>query len=327
MKVLIAAYSDVAAWCIPEAQVERLRREFPAHTFVRADSDAETIARIADVEVALGARLKPAHLAAARRLRWIHSPAAGVGNMLFPDMIASPVTLTNSRGSSSATIAEHVIAVTLALLRRLPRASRRQAEHVWAQNEFEAGPSIRTLRGARVLIVGLGSIGGEAGALAAAFGAVVVGIRRGADGPRPGGVSSVVTPDRLHDELPLADVVVLAAPQTAATVHLIGAPELALMKDDAVLVNVGRGSLVDEEALVRALEAGRLRGAALDVFEREPLPPGHPLWAREDVLVTPHVSGFHAGHWDGVVGIFADNLRRFAAGEPLLNAVDKGAGY
>ena len=327
MKVLIAAYSDVAAWCIPEAQVARLRREFPAHTFVRADSDAETIARIADVEVALGARLKPAHLAAARRLRWIHSPAAGVGNMLFPDMIASPVTLTNSRGSSSATIAEHVIAVTLALLRRLPRASRRQAEHVWAQNEFEAGPSIRTLRGARVLIVGLGSIGGEAGALAAAFGAVVVGIRRGADGPRPGGVSSVVTPDRLHDELPLADVVVLAAPQTAATAHLIGAPELALMMDDAVLVNVGRGSLVDEEALVRALEAGRLRGAALDVFEREPLPPGHPLWAREDVLVTPHVSGFHAGHWDGVVGIFADNLRRFAAGEPLLNAVDKGAGY
>lgn len=327
MTVLIAAYSEVAAWCIPEAQVEWLRREFPAQTFVRADSDAETVARIADAEVVLGARLKPEHLAAARRLRWIHSPAAGVGNMLFPEMIASQVTLTNSRGNSSAAIAEHVIAVSLALLRRLPRASLRQAQHVWAQDEFETGPPLRTLRGARVLIVGLGSIGGEAGELAASFGAVVVGIRRRAHGPRPGGVSSVVTPDRLHQELPLADVVVLAAPQTAATVHLIAARELALMKDDAVLVNVGRGSLVDEEALLRALEAGRLRGAALDVFEHEPLPPGHPLWARDDVLITPHVAGFHARHWDGVLAIFADNLRRFAVGESLRNAVDKGAGY
>ena len=327
MKVLVATYSEVAAWCIPEAQVERLRREFPAHTFVRADSDPQTIERIADAEVTLGARLTRAHLAAARRLRWVHSPAAGVGNMLFLEMVASPVAITNSRGNSSGTIAEHVIAVTLALLRRLPLAWRRQAERAWAQDEFETGAPIRTLRGARVLIVGLGSIGGEAATLAAAFGARVVGIRRRADGPRPGGVTSVVTPDRLHDELPLADVVVLAAPQTPATVHLLGARELALMKDDAVLVNVGRGTLVDPAALVRALQTGRLRGAALDVFEREPLPPESPLWARSDVLITPHVSGFNADHWDGVVGIFADNLRRFAAGEPLVNAVDKEAGY
>jgi len=124
-----------------------------------------------------------------------------------------------------------------------------------------------------------------------------------------------------------ADVVVLAAPQTAGTDHLIGDRELALMKDDAVLVNVSRGSLIDEAALVRALETGRLRGAALDVFEHEPLPAESPLWARTDVLVTPHVSGFHPDHWDTVLATFTENLRRFSAGQPLANSVDKKAGY
>ena len=327
MKVLVAVYSPMAAWCVPEAQVARLRREFPEHTFVRADTDAETSARIPDADVAFGARLKPEHLAAARRLRWIHSPAAGIGNMLFPEMIAAPVEMTNSRGNSSATIAEHVIAVTLALLRGLPLAFRRQAERTWAQNEFDAGATMRTLREARVLVVGLGSIGAEAARLAAAFGAHVVGIRRRAQEAPPPGVVAVVPPDRLHDELPLADVVVVAAPHTPATVHLIGDRELAMMKRDAVLVNVSRGTSIDEPALVRALDTGRLRGAALDVFEHEPLAPDSPLWAREDVLITPHVSGFHADYWHDAVTLFADNLRRFAAGQPLANPVDKKAGY
>jgi phosphoglycerate dehydrogenase-like enzyme len=327
MKVLVAVYSPVAAWCIPEVQVERLRREFPEHTFVRADSDAETVERIPEADAVFGARLTAEQLEAARRLRWIHSPAAGVGNMLFPRMIASPVAITNSRGNSSGTIAEHVIAVTLALLRLLPLAWRRQAARTWAQDEFDGGASVRTLREARVLIVGLGSIGGETARLASAFGAYVVGIRRRAAGRPPAGVGAMLPVDRLHDELPLADVVVLAAPQTSATLHLIGARELAMMKADAVLVNVGRGKLVDEAALAAALATGRLRGAALDVFEHEPLPPDSPLWSREDVLITPHVSGFHANYWNDVVDIFARNLRRFGAGLPLANVVDKEAGY
>jgi phosphoglycerate dehydrogenase-like enzyme len=246
MKILVAVYSQFVSWCIPDEQVARLRREFPEHTFVRATSDAEALERIVEADVALAARLTPSHLAASRRLKWIHSPAAGVGNMLFPEMLASPVVLSNSRGNSSGTIAEHVIAVTLA---------------------------------------------------------------------------------RLLDLLPHADVVVLAAPQTSETVHLMGERELALMKRDAVLVNVSRGKLIDEPALVRALETGRLRGAALDVFEHEPLSPDSPLWSREDVLITPHVSGFHARYWDDATTLFAGNLRRFVAGEPLVNPVDKTAGY
>lgn len=327
MRILVAIYSEFRSWCIPEAQVDALRRAFPEHVFVRGDSDEDTLRAIAGAEIAFSSRITREHFAAAPGLRWIHSPAAGVGSMLFPEMVRSRVVMTNSRGNSSVTIAEHVAAVTLALLRDLPRAFRRQSEKIWAQNEFDAGAAIRTLRGARVLIVGLGSIGGETARLMAAFGATVAGIRR-----KPGStplphVDEVFAPDRLHDQLPLADVVVLSAPQTAATVHLIGERELALMKPDSVLVNVSRGKLIDEPALIRALDTGRLRGAALDVFEHEPLDPASPLWARHDVLITPHVSGVHADYWPQATALFADNLRRFAADQPLVNLVDKEAGY
>lgn len=314
MNVLVAIYSPFASWCIPEAQVEWLRRAFPEHAFVRADSDEETLTQIGDAEVVFGATVRPDQLAAARKVRWIHSPAAGIGNMLFPEMIASPVLMTNSRGNSAATIAEHTVGVTLALLRDLPLAIARQAERVWAQDEFNSGARIRMLRDCRVLVVGFGSIGREVGRLMSALGAAVTGIRRS-------------VPANLHAELAQADVVVISAPQTKETVHMIGDAELAAMKDGAILVNVSRGKLIDEAALVRALERGRLRGAALDVFEHEPLDPASPLWRRDDVLITPHVSGFQARHWPDAAALFAENLRRFEAGRPLLNPVDKAAGY
>ncbi len=314
MNVLVAIYSPFASWCIPDGQIEWLRREFPQHVFTRADTDEETVARIGDVDVVFGATVRPEQLAAARRLRWIHSPAAGVGNMLFPEMIACPVVMTNSRGNSAATIAEHTVGVTIALLRDLPLAMRRQAERVWAQDEFNAGARIKLLRDCRVLIVGFGSIGREVGRLMSALGATVAGVRRS-------------EPSNLHAELTRADVVVVSAPQTKDTVHMIGEAELAVMKDAAVLVNVSRGKLIDEAALARELASGRLRGAALDVFEHEPLAPDSPLWSRSDVLITPHVSGFQPRHWVDAAALFANNLRRFEAGQPLINLVDKAAGY
>lgn len=327
MRILVAIYSEFQSWCIPEAQLDSLRRLFPEHVFVRADSDDETLAAIGDADVAFSSRITRAQLAAATRLRWVHSPAAGVGSMLFREMVQSNVLMTNSRGNSSITIAEHTIAVTLVLLRDLPLAWKRQSERIWAQNEFDAGASIRTLRGARMLIVGLGSIGRETAKRAAAFGTYVVGIRRTLDAEGPAGVAEVHSPAQLRDQLPLADVIVLSAPQTSETLHLIGERELAMMKDDAVLVNVSRGKLIDEAALVRALATGRLRGAALDVFEHEPLDPESLLWNRPDVIITPHVAGFHADYWPQAIQLFADNLRRFVAGEPLANLVDKEAGY
>jgi phosphoglycerate dehydrogenase-like enzyme len=328
VKILVSIYSTVYAWNIPEDQVEQLRRDFPEHAFVRADSDAEVLERIGDAEVVYCSWINAEQFAAARQLRWIHSNAAGIGPLLFPEMIASPIPVTNSSGVSSVTIAEHVIGVALALLRELPLAWRRQAEQRWSQNEFDSGARMKTLRGTRVLIIGLGSIGRETGRLAGGFGAHVVGIRRRAGHePPPPGVGAVVGAEQLHVELPLADVVVIAAPHTRDTVRLIGERELALMKDDAVLVNVSRGTLIDEAALVRALESGRLRGAALDVFDQEPLAADSPLWRRDDVIVTPHVSGFHADYWPTARRLFADNLRRYVERRPLANIVDKQAGY
>jgi len=322
MKILVAIYSPFASWCIPEAQVEWLRGEFPRHTFQRADTDRETLERIVDVDAVFGATVRPDQLAAARQLRWIHSPAAGIGNMLFPEMITSPVLMSNSRGNSAATIAEHAVGVTIALLRDFPLAFSRQLERVWAQDEFNAGARIRMLRDSRVLVVGFGSIGREVGRAMSALGAQVVGIRRS----QPT-LPQVTTFEHLHEELPLADVVIISAPQTKETTHMIADAEFAAMKPGAVIVNVSRGKLIDEAALVRALERGRLRGAALDVFEHEPLAADSPLWTRNDVLITPHVSGFQARHWPDAAALFAENLRRFESGRPLLNPVDKAAGY
>ncbi len=326
MTVLVAIYSHFVSWRIPDAQIEWLRQEFPTHTFVRADSGEEALARIPSADIAFSSLINREHFAAATRLRWIHSPAAGVGGMLFPAIVNSDVVVTNSRGNSAVTIAEHSIAVTLALLRNLPLAWKRQRAVEWAQDEFNTVGRIRTLRGARVLVIGLGAIGAETARLAAAFDAEVVGIRRNVDRGGPAGVR-VVAPGALHDELPRSDVVIVTAPQTRETVKLIGERELALMKRDSILVNVSRGKLVDERALIATLESGRLRGAALDVFEHEPLAPNSSLWGRDDVLITPHVSGFHATYWSNVAAIFAENLRRFEAGKPLLNVVDKHAGY
>jgi D-2-hydroxyacid dehydrogenase (NADP+) len=325
VKILVAVYSPFDAWRIPDAQFAALQARFPEHAFVRGDSDADTLARIADADVVFGARLTPAHLAAAAQLRWVHSHAAGVGAMLFPAMVASPIVMTNSSGVASVPIAEHVIALTLTMLRNLPLAWRRQGERLWAQNEFFHDGAPRTLGGARMLIVGLGSIGAATAKLAAAFGADVTGIRR-QPGVSPEGVRAVRSPSALPDELPRADIVVVAAPQTRETVHLIGARELQLMKDDAVLVNVSRGKLVDEAALAAELAKGRLH-AGLDVLEHEPLDSESPLWHCPRVVVTPHISGLFDGYWPGVVDLFSDNLRRFAMGEPLLNLVDKQAGY
>lgn len=327
MKVLVAIYSPVSLWNIPPSHVDQLREAFPQHTFVHVVDEAGVAAHMGDADVAFMSELRPDHLAGARRLRWIHSPAAGVGSMLFPAMVDSAVVVSNSRGMSADTIAEHVLGVTLALFRKLPLALRSQTARHWAQNDMLEPPPQRTIAGSDVLIVGLGSIGSACAWRFAALGATVRAVRRRADQPLPPSVRSVDEPWKLRTLLPLADVVVVTAAQTQETRRMIGAPELRAMKPGAVLVNVARGKLIDEQALVAALAAGAIGGAALDVFEHEPLDPESPLWASPNVIVTPHTSGFRADHWDAATALFAGNLRRFEAGEPLVNVVDKQAGY
>jgi phosphoglycerate dehydrogenase-like enzyme len=218
--------------------------------------------------------------------------------------------------------------VTLALARLLPVAVRAQVAHRWAQQDLEGAlVDVRLLRGQRMGIVGLGAIGLELAGLAVPFGFRVTAIRRRTGAPVPDGVEAVWTPDRLHDLLGISDVVVLAAPHTPETRRLIGEPELNRIKRGAFLINVARGKLVDDRAVIAALADGRLGGAALDVFTDEPLDQSSPYWDLPNVIVTPHTSGALNDYWTPLVALFSQNLRRFEAGEPLMNVVDKVAGY
>ena len=327
MNVLVGVYSRFDTWNIPDGHVERLRHTFPHHHFIHVRSEAEAVAAIATADVVFGAELRPTTFAPARQLLWVHSPAAGVGGMLFPELRDSDVVITNSRGMSAETIAEHVLALVLALFRKFPLAFRSQAARYWALDDAMQPPAIRTVAGARVLMVGLGSIGTAAAAKLAGLGATVTGVRRRLAAPPPPGVTAVVGHQELRRVLPDADVVVIAAAQTDATRGIIGRDELAAMNAGAILINVSRGKLVDEGALSGALAEQRLAGAGLDVFEHEPLNASSPLWALPNVIITPHMASFRADHWDAATNVFAENLRRFDRGEPLLNVVDKQAGY
>jgi D-2-hydroxyacid dehydrogenase (NADP+) len=334
MNVLVGVISPAAIWVLPKRFVDDLRREFPQHEFLEAwDRDAIN-RQLPAADVAFTPFIDRAVFPHAMRLRWVQSPAVGIGSLMFPELLASPVIITSARGIRARSIAEHVIGVTIAMARRLPHALRAQHAHRWAQDELEGPDSgVWTLHGRRMTIVGLGSIGREIAKLAAPFGVTIAGIRRRPDsraddpaGSAPAEVG-VFGPDRLLDLLSSSDIIVLSMPHTPDTKHIIGRRELDRVKRGALLVNIARGKLIDDDAVVDALRDGRLGGAALDVFTREPLDPSSPYWDLPNVIVTPHTSGAMQDYWTPLVGLFAENLRRLDRGEPLLNVVDKVAGY
>lgn len=327
MNVAIGVVSPSAAWVLPREYVDRLRREFPQHTFLEA-WDREALRRVlVDADAAFAAYVDTDLIPSLTRLKWVQAPAAGIGHILSPELAASPIVLTTARGVRARAIAEHVLLMALALARQLPLVFRRQAEHAWALDEIETGGAIRTLLGKRLGIVGLGSIGAEVAKLTTRFGMRVSATRRHLDAPIPEGVEEVLPPDRLSELLGKSDVVLLSAALTPETRLLIGRDALSQIKRGAFLINVGRGRLIDDEAVIDALGDGRLGGAALDVFTREPLDPASPYWDLPNVIVTPHMSGAMEDYWTPLVALFAENLRRFEAGLPLLNVVNKTAGY
>jgi D-2-hydroxyacid dehydrogenase (NADP+) len=327
MTVVLGIVSPAAAWVLPRRFVDRLRRDFPHHRFLEAWDRDELRRILPEADVAFAAFIDRDLVGSLERLKWVQAPAAGVGHILSDQFIASPIVLTSARGVRARAIAEHVLGVTLALARQLHVAIRRQSAHQWALDELEHAGMIRTLQGKRMGIVGLGSIGTELARLAGPFGFVVTATRRHADRPVPDGVEEVLPPGRLHHLLGRSDVVVLCAPQTPDTRQLIGRAALDAIKRGALLVNVGRGTLVDDEAVTDALRDGRLGGAALDVFASEPLDPASPYWDLPNVIVTPHTSGAMEDYWTPLVALFAENLRRFEQNRPLLNVVDKIARY
>jgi phosphoglycerate dehydrogenase-like enzyme len=261
------------------------------------------------------------------RLRWAHTGSAGVGAALYDAMRGSDVVLTNSAGIYAEPMADTVLAMMLHFSRGIDFAVRAQAQSRWDEAPFDAADApVRELAQCTVGIVGLGGIGRAVARRGVALGMTVVATRRrGTEGPE--GVEVVSGADALDRILPRSDFLVLAVPQTDQTRAMIGARELAMLPDGAVLVNVARGGVVDEAALVDALRGGRLRGAGLDVFSREPLPESSAFWGLPNVLVLPHVSGASHHFWRRQTDLVIGNLRRYAAGEPLLNTVDKQAGY
>jgi phosphoglycerate dehydrogenase-like enzyme len=325
VKILTSIVPD-GVWRLPPAEVDRLRSQFPALRFVDAPVTEDRLRELPDADVAFLSRLKAEEFAVARRLRWIQSPAAGVGNLLFPELRDSPVLLTNARGIHGEPIAEHVIAVSIVLLRQTHYFLRRQAAHQWAKDELPLSAFGR-LRGACLGLVGLGAIGTAIAAKGATLGMHVIAVRRNLAAPPPAGVSHVYPPEELGTVLEQADVLALAAPLTDRTTGLIGSDELRRMKRGAILVNIARGRLVREADLAAELARGTIAGAALDVFEREPLDPSSPLWDLPNVIITPHTAAFRSDYWEAAVNLFAENLNRYLDGRPLINLVDKDAGY
>ncbi|HKX16442.1 MAG TPA: D-2-hydroxyacid dehydrogenase [bacterium] len=266
----------------------------------------------------------------ARDLRWIHHGGAGVDPLLFPELVSSDVVLTNSGGVFDRAMAEYVLGLVLAFAKDFPRTFDLQRRHEWLHRESER------IDGKTVLVVGAGSIGREIGRLLHAAGMRVLGVARrarpaAARGSSAGGndaaFARVAGIDELQAVLPEADYVVLSLPLTNETRGLFGAAAFARMKPTARFINVGRGAVVDEPALVDALRSRRIAGAAPDVFTSEPLPSDHPLWELPGVIVSPHMSGDFQG-WAAVISaLFVENFKRWHGGRPLLNVVDKERGY
>lgn len=279
---------------------------------------------LADAEALYVSDFRSTDLEAAWRragnLRWVHAGGAGVDALLFPRLVASDVTVTNSRGVFDRPIAEYVIGLVLAFAKDLPTTLALQRRHTWWHRETER------LVGSRLLVIGAGPIGRAIVALARAFEMETTVLARSARASDPE-LGSVLGASDLRSALAEADYVVVAAPLTRETEGMIGAQELARMKPTARLINVGRGPVVDEEALLEALRSREIAGAALDVFVNEPLPPTHPFWDLPGMIVSPHMAGDFIGWTRALSELFLENYRRWLEGRPLLNVVDKERGY
>ena len=294
---------------------------------MHAVTDAEAVSAIESADVALASRLSYSMVEHASRLRWVHSTAAAVGILPLKELAAREILVTNSRGIQAAAMAEFVIGGLLVLSRRFHLMLAAQRERRWVQDELTRDVWPWSVRGRRMTIVGFGTTGREVARRAHAFGMRVIGIRRRVEQPKPEFVDRIVGPGELDEALRGCDVLVIAAPFIAETDGLIGGERLAMLKPGAIVINVARGQIIDETALIAALEKGHLGGAVLDVFRHEPLDPASVLWSMPNVIISPHVSGVRPDHWDEVIDLFAENLRRFQRGDPLLNPVNVRAGY
>lgn len=327
MTVLVSIQQPVKQWQIPDEGVAALRRRFPLINFVHATTPGERAAALRECDAAYTWILNAAELAGAPKLKWVHTSAVAVETLCLPELFARGIAVSNTRGVQARPIAEHVIAVVLALAKQIPFVLENQRKSQWAQNEFMGDRLPWLLHGRTLGLVGVGTIGSEIAKRAEAFGMRVVGLRRRPAYGVIGHVERVYGKDQLDEFLGQCHVIVVAAPLTPETHGLLGAAEFAQLPKGAIVVNVGRAKIIDTEALIGALTSGHLGGASLDVFPQEPLPAAHPLWSTPNVILTPHTSGFRRGHWDEVVELYAENIQRWLKGEPLKYRIEPELGY
>lgn len=320
---------------IDEVRLEHVRDAADAMQVVNAPSHEIALGEVVDADAMFG-KIDSQLLARATRLRWVQSPTASLEHYVFPELVEHPLTLTNMRGLFSDVIADQVMGYVICFARNLHRYIRNQATGTWAPEggeqqrvSFQTGPGVVTeidrrhqhLSDLTLGVVGLGHIGREIARRAAAFGMRIVAVDPKTE-PTPE-VTELWRPEQLDALLAASDYVVIAAPHTPQTEGWFRRTQFQQMKSTAYLINIGRGAIVRLDDLCAALDAGELAGAALDVFEQEPLPPEHPLWRKPNVILTPHVAGYSPRIAERHLAVLLDNIRRFVAGHPLRNVVDK----
>ena len=312
----------------PERFAESYRAQIqeiaPDMRLLVTEGREEMEAALDDIEIA-ACQFPRDLLLRARNLRWYQQWSAGADWLQrHPEAAELDFVLTSTSGMHEIQVTEHIFALLLALGRRIDWSVRAQMRAEWMS--WDEKRDVFELADKTMVLVGVGAIGERTAQVAAAFDMRVVGVRRNPE-RSSAGVETMVGPDRLLDVLPEADFVVITAPLTEETRGMIGERELRALKPTAYIVNIGRGGIIAEGALVKALQEGWIAGAGLDVFEEEPLPEDSPLWGLENVIVTAHYAGITPRYDERAMAIFLDNLRRYKAGEPLRNVVDKKLGY
>jgi phosphoglycerate dehydrogenase-like enzyme len=326
-KLLICVWHPFTQWRPQPIMAETIRRRWPQMCVVHLPDYDRLPEELPDADIFVGYSLRAQQLGDAKKLKWIHSTAAGVAQLIYPELRDSGILVTNPSGIFSVPMAEHTMGMLLALARNFPDSVRHQDRSNWGQQEMWDLPQrFSELNGQLLLIVGYGSIGRELARRARAFDMRVWGVTRSGTGDTTH-AERIVPASQLENVLPEADYVVLAAPETPETKQLIGASQIAKMKRGARLINVARGSLLDETALLRALEAGALGGAALDVTGTEPLPAQSPLWRAPNLFITPHTSAVSDRLWHRETAMLMDLLERWFDGRELFNRVDFARGY
>jgi phosphoglycerate dehydrogenase-like enzyme len=304
--------------------LDRIRNTYPDVEVVVCRDRAQLPEAMTGAQALIGWGLTPELMQQSPELRWVYFSGAGVDGVLFPKLIESDIIVTNNSGVHAPHMAEYLLGMMLAFARGLPELMRAQLRHEWRGRD---GLTVYELGRQTLGVVGLGDIGQALAWRAKAIGMRVIGSRRHPEGEPPRGVDRLYGPGDLHQLLAEADHVAITLPLTDETRGLFGKPEFDAMKSTAFIYNIGRGPIIDSDALIAALRSGSIAGAGLDVTDPEPLPADSPLWDMGNVMITAHTSGGGPFYWERGIELIVENIGRYIRDEPLLNLVDKRAGY